>query len=527
MSLPTRLSLDRASPPPADGAVSEPRTDIDRFFELSLDLMGIANAEGRFVEINPAFERALGYTFAEFTARPFIDYVHADDAEATQVKFAALRAEHDVIGFENRYRCKDGSYRWLLWSATAMRDGLTYAVARDITDRKRIEEELRTGKEQAEETSRSKWEFLASMSHELRTPMNGIIGMIQLLRDSALTQPQIGYIDAQETSAEALLAVLSNLLHFSKLEAGRLELDSSDFDVRRVVEEACQMRTDTAHAKGLKIGYWVEDTVPLTVTGDRACLRQILLTLLSNAVAFTASGEIAVRVVRHQNGELHFSVSDTGVGFDREQTSILSGAPLPDQPTLHSARGDFGLAVSRRLVELMGGRIGAEPREGGGGVFWFSVALPEVGDRCAEEARVGAHQSVSRVSTDGEPLVLVAEDNETNRLVAKVLLDKLGMRMAVACDGREAIEMAATHAYDAILMDCMMPKVDGLQATQEIRAAEGTSRVPIIAMTALAMPGDRERCLAAGMDDYLSKPVRLETLRAVIHRWLPVADATV
>jgi CheY-like chemotaxis protein len=365
------------------------------------------------------------------------------------------------------------------------------------------------------------------MSHELRTPMNGIIGMIQLLRDSALTQSQIGYVDAQETSAEALLAVLSNLLHFSKLEAGRLELDRSDFDVRRVVEEACQMRTDTAHAKGLKISYGVEDGVPLAVMGDRACLRQILLTLLSNAVAFTDSGEIAVRVVRHQNGELRFSVSDTGVGIDREQSSVLSGALAPSQPTFHSARGDFGLAVSRQLVELMGGRIGAEPCEGGGGMFWFSVALPEAGDECVEASRVDIDRSARSVSTDGEPLVLVAEDNEINRLVAKVLLDKLRLRMAVACDGREAIQMAAAHSYDAILMDCMMPEVDGLQATQEIRAAEGPSHVPIIAMTALAMPGDRERCLAAGMDDYLSKPVRLETLGAVIHRWLPTTNGTV
>ena len=262
VSLPPRLSLERSAQQPADGAFTDPHTDINRFFELSPDLMGIANAEGRFVAINPAFQRALGYTLAEFTARPFMDYVHADDAEATQVKFEALRAGHDVIGFENRYRCKDGSYRWLLWSASSMRDELTYAVARDITDRKRMDEDLRTSKEQAEEASRLKWEFLASMSHELRTPMNGVIGMIQLLRDNALTPSQIGYVDAQETSAEALLVVLSNLLHFSKLEAGRLELDRSDFEVRRVVEEACQMRTDTAHAKGLKIGHWVDGAVP-------------------------------------------------------------------------------------------------------------------------------------------------------------------------------------------------------------------------------------------------------------------------
>jgi len=489
--------------------------------------MGIANADGRLVEINPAFERTLGYTFAEFTARPFMDFVHPEDVDSTQARFEALAAGGDVIGFENRYRCKDDSYRWLLWSASSMQGGLTYAVARDITARKQMEDELRTGREQAEEASHSKWEFLASMSHELRTPMNGIIGMIQLLRDSGLTPSQTGYVDAQETSAEALLAVLSNLLHFSKLEAGRLALDRSDFGLRDLVEEACHMRTDTARAKGLKISYGVDAEVPLSVTGDRACLRQILLTLLSNAIAHTASGEVAVRVAPDKDDELRFSVSDTGVGIDEKQAAMLSEALSPDQRTIQSG-GNFGLAITRQLVELMGGRIGAAPRASGGSVFWFSAALPQADDGCVETPwRAAIDRSARTVSSDRAPLVLLAEDNDINRLVAKVLLDKLGVQMAVARDGREAIEMAAARDYDAILMDCRMPGVDGLQATRQIRVAEGAGHVPIIAMTALAMPGDRERCLAAGMDDYLSKPVRLETLAAAIRRWLPAADTTV
>jgi PAS domain S-box-containing protein len=175
----------------AETALTHARADIDRFFDLSLDVMGISNAEGRFVQINPAFERTLGYSLAEFTARPFMDFVHPDDVDRTQEASAALAAGRPVLGFENRYRCKDGSYRWLLWSASAMKDGLTFAVARDITDREWMEEELRKSRVQVEEAARSKWAFLASMSHELRTPLNGVIGMSQLLRDTALDPAQV------------------------------------------------------------------------------------------------------------------------------------------------------------------------------------------------------------------------------------------------------------------------------------------------------------------------------------------------
>jgi PAS domain S-box-containing protein len=528
VSLPTSPSRRKATQQVADTAFAYARADIHRFFDLSLDVMGIANAEGHFVEINPAFERTLGYSLAEFTARPFMDFVHPDDVDATGEKFAALTAEENVVGFENRYRCKDGSYRWLLWSASPMKNGLTYAVARDITDRKQMEDELHTSHEETEEATRSKWELLASMSHELRTPLNGVIGMVQLLRDTSLDPTQISYIDAQEASAEALLAVLANMQHFSRLEAGPLELDRTGFELHRVVEEACQMLADQAHAKSLKISHWIDAEVPHTVTGDRARLSHILANLLSNAVKFTATGEITVRVASRDNDELHFSVLDTGVGIDREQASTLFEALGADQSARQHAASGLGLAVARQLVELMGGRIGAEPRASGGSMLWFVLELPH-----ADSAVPGAssppdpNSSTKSIATDRDLLVLIAEDEEINCIVTQALLTKLGLQAAVARDGREAIEMATAHDYDAILMDCMMPNVDGLQATRQIREAEGPSHVPIIAMTALSMPGDRERCLAAGMDDYISKPVRLSTLDAVIHRWLPAAKATV
>jgi len=483
--------------------------------------MGIANAEGRFIQINPAFTDTLGYSLAEFTARPFMDFVHPDDIEATAEKFAALEATRDVVGFENRYRCKDGSYRWLLWSASAMRDGLTYAVARDITARKRVEEELRVSREQAAEASRAKWEFLSDLSHELRTPLNGLIGMIQLLRDTPLDSAQTGYVDAQEVSAEALLAVLSNLLHFSTLAAGAQQLERSDVDLMPVVEEACQMLADQAHAKGLTISHKVDAGVPVAVRTDRARLLQILVNLLGEAVGSTGSGEIVVHVSPRKHDQLYFSVSATGAKADSESVARPSAALTGnDLSPVREAVDGFGLAISHQLVELMGGRIGAEPGTGGERLLWFSADLPDANTASAAASpRAAASNPSGDDGSTGEGLlVLLAEDEEINRVVAQALLAKLGVRSAVARNGREAVEMAGAHDYDAILMDCMMPELDGLQATREIRAVESTRHVPIIAMTALAMSGDRERCLLAGMDDYLSKPARLAALDAAIQR---------
>jgi PAS domain S-box-containing protein len=527
--LPAHPFRRKGVPPAAGAAFADARVDVDRFFDLSLDVMGIANAEGHFVRVNPAFERTLGYSLAEFAGRPFIEFVHPDDVGATQAKFAALGSGDSVLGFENRYRCKDGTFRWLLWTATSMQDGHTYAVARDITARREMEQELLASREQALEASRTKWAFVAGMSHELRTPLNGLIGMIELLRATPLDAAQAGYVDAQDASAQELLAVVGNVLHFSMLEAGPVELECTNFELRHAIWETCQMLANQAHSKGLEIVRLIGAQVPLAVVGDRARLSQILLNLLSTAVRFTTSGEITVRVSRHENDQIRFSISDSGTGIDAEQaTTLFEAFSHADQSTIrrHGATG-LGLAISRQLVELMGGQIGATPRAGGGSLFWFSVELREADRAFASVPARGRNPSTKSVPADRPPLVLLAEDNEINCVVAEALLAKLGLQAAVAINGREAIEMAECNDYGAIFMDCLMPEVDGLQATRQIRAAERDSHVPIIAMTALAMPGDRERCLAAGMDDYLTKPVRLDALAAVVHRWLPDAEAIV
>jgi signal transduction histidine kinase/CheY-like chemotaxis protein/HPt (histidine-containing phosphotransfer) domain-containing protein len=413
---------------------------------------------------------------------------------------------------------------WLPWGAFSVIAILALMVlslfSRSLVARARLE----TLSAEALEASRLKSEFVASISHEIRTPLNGIIGMTELLRGISPDPLQIEYLGALETSGEALLGVVSDVLDFSKIEAGFLELDCTNFELRLAIDEACQMLAGAARAKGLAFNQSVAGDVPITVHGDRARLRQILLNLLSNAVKFTASGAITVRVRRDVGDRVYFSVSDTGVGIASEQAPALFEAfAQADQSTTRQYGGTgLGLAISRQLAELMGGQIGAEPGQAGGSTFWFFAELRQVHSVERQvRARQDPEQLTSEVTGDRGLLVLIAEDNQINRTVIQALLGRLGLQTAVAHDGREAIEMAAGHDYDAIFMDCLMPETDGFQATREIRQAERGRHVPIIAMTALSMPGDRERCMAAGMDDYLSKPIRSAALEAAVERCLP------
>jgi PAS domain S-box-containing protein len=506
-----------------------------RLFTLSLDLLCVAGTDGYFKQINPAWSRTLGWSDGELLSKPWLHFVHPDDRDATVWAGDQLRAGEAVYNFENRYRCRDGTYRWFSWNAVPLpREEIFIAVARDITEQQQAQEALRRAKEVADEariaaeaSNRAKSIFLANMSHELRTPLNAILGFSQIMvTDSNLTPDQRENLRLINRSGAHLLSIINEVLELSEVEVGQADLYLTEFDLHRMLqglEDTFRLR---AGEKGLSLTLARGPGVPRYLHGDQSKLRQVLTNLLSNAINYTEAGRVELRVqarpVAEANVpgalELYFEVEDTGVGMAPEELETLL-IPFVQTASGRQARAGAGLGVplSAAFVRLMGGELIVSSQPGAGTLFRFHILAEALGGVGPEAARPEPDVAWSA----REPCrLLIAEDMEANQELLLTILKPLGLELRTAADGRQALEIWQSWRPHLILMDVRMPVVDGLEATRRIKAMPQGRDTVIVALTAHTLPHDKKAIEAAGCDDFLPKPLHQEALFDTLRRHL-------
>jgi len=534
--------------------------------EASLDPLITISSTGKIMDMNQATADIIGLSKEEITDSDFFDYF-TEPHEARNV-YKEVFERGSVANSPLTLRHVDGKLTDVLFNGSVFKSNTgkvlgVVIVARDVTGQKRVATELLQTKEaaikandeaqeakstaqaamrKAEEAVRAKQQFLSNMSHEIRTPMNAIIGMSHLALQTELDSKQRNYIEKVKQSAELLLGVINDILDFSKMEAGHLTIEHIEFNLEDVLDNLSTLIYYKAEMKGLELLFDIDTDVPVALIGDPLRLGQILVNLANNAVKFTQHGEISLRVSREQGNDealLQFSLRDTGIGIPQDAAHKLFQRfrQIDESPTRKYLGMGLGLAMSKRLVELMGGRIGFDSTLGQGSTFWFTVLAPArsastaslKADRPKPAAPVikaapdGAH-SHSGQSHNGQlhsgTRILLVEDNPVNQVIGATILRKAGMMVDIAADGAEALAKLQSRSYAAVLMDSQMPVMDGITATREIRKLPGLQALPIIALSANCEPQQVVAYLEAGMNDHLVKPIDGRNLLATLKRWI-------
>jgi PAS domain S-box-containing protein len=536
--------------------------------ETSPALVWLARVDGTAEYVDPSWREYTGLTLEQLNEIGWTQLDHPDDRARLRAAWANCYERGENFKAEFRYRRHDGVYRWFLGRATPLKDKEGHiikwvGVMTDISEHKQLEQELnlrvqeRTAelqgakeeleianeelqveleqhrkleadlskaKDAAEEATEAKAAFLANMSHEIRTPMNAVIGFTSLLLEEPLTPDQKDYIEGIRNGGEALLGLINEILDFSRADKEKLVLEHQPFSLRHCIEFSLDMIASQANQKGLNLSYTISYGTPDTIIGDPDRLRQVLVNLLGNAVKFTDAGEVSVsissNVIEADKHQFLFEVRDTGIGINQDKMKDLF-QPFTQVERVISRKRDgvgLGLAISKKLVELMGGTIWAESVPGQGSAFHFTIQAEAIPGKHLDLVEANKDNSFENLAVQNPLSILVAEDNSSNQRVLVTMLKRMGYRPDAVSDGKEVLQALELRPYDLILMDVKMPKMDGITATQVIRKLQPEKGPKIVAITAYALEGDREMCLEAGMDGYISKPVQKRELVEVLKR---------
>ncbi len=557
-------------------AQAELHASQSRYFAL-YDLAPVGylslSKSGLILEANLTASNLLGIARNALAAQPFTRFILKEDQDIfyhhSQQLFARPPPQpgHNdpPLTCELRMAKENGPAFWAHLDSTTENDGdaTSLIILSDITERKQAEQllletnlQLRNATDratalaaQADMANIAKSDFLANMSHEIRTPMNGVLGMTWLLLNSDLNPEQRRFTEVAHQSGESLLSLINDILDFSKIEARKLDLESLDFNLKNLMDNISATLAPQARAKNLEFNCTIDPSVPLWLKGDPSRLRQILTNLVSNALKFTLTGEVTIQIILaeplspDQPALLHFTVADTGIGIPADKIDLIFDkfTQANTSITRNFGGSGLGLAISKQLAELMGGQIGVTSPSNSplaneqrpGSEFWFTARLGTVpsASQAYTHSSLSPHPSreIQNRFAHCKARILLAEDNRINQMVALHILEKLGLHADAVTSGADAISALETHRYDLVLMDLQMQHMDGFETTRRIRAAERVSssaRIPIIALTAHALQGTREKCLESGMDDYLPKPVSPQSFSEMMEKWLPTSCST-